>query len=88
MQQRALRRRQALAVGGRSCVGSEASREDSMSDKSDRRDFSKVDRISPPLISSWVRAQRVLSVEAVVDVERAILWPDSDDSQPVRNNNR
>ncbi len=58
-----------------------------MADKFDRHDFPRVDRISPPPLSAWVRAQRVLSVEAVMDVERAILWPDSDGEQAVQNNN-
>lgn len=58
-----------------------------MSEKFDRRDFLRVDRISPPPISNCVPAQRVLSVAAVVDVERAILWPDSGGEQPVETDN-
>jgi hypothetical protein len=78
-------RSNALCIAGRSRpqlprprVEFEAPQEDSMSDKFDRRDFLRVDRTSPPLISKRVRAQRVLSIEAVINVERAILWPDSD----------
>jgi len=58
-----------------------------MSDKFDGRDFLRVDVISPPPISHRVLAQRVLSVEAVMDFERAILWPDSGGEQPVKNDN-
>jgi hypothetical protein len=49
-----------------------------MADKFDRCDFLRADCISPPPISGGVRVRRVLSVEAVIDVEYAILWPDSD----------
>jgi len=62
-------------------------REESMSEKFDGRDFLRVGGISPPPISHRVPAQRVLSVEAVMDVERAILWPDSGGEQPVTNDN-
>jgi hypothetical protein len=58
-----------------------------MSDKFDRRDFLRVDRIFPRPISNWVPAQRVLSVEAVMDVERAILWPDAGGEQPAESEN-
>lgn len=58
-----------------------------MSDKFDRRDFLKVDRVSPPPVSSSVSAQRGLSIESVMDVERAILWPDSGGEQPVETDN-
>lgn len=58
-----------------------------MSDKFDDRDFLRVDRISPPPISNCVPTQRVLSVEAVMDVERAVLWPDSGGEQPVEADN-
>jgi hypothetical protein len=58
-----------------------------MSDKADHRDFLPVDRISPPAKSNPVRAQRVLSVEAVINAERAILWPDSRGEQPVQTDN-
>jgi len=58
-----------------------------MSEKFDGRDFLRVGGISPPPISHRVPAQRVLSVEAVMDVERAILWPDSGGEQPVKNDN-
>jgi len=58
-----------------------------MSDKFDHRGFLKADRISPPPISNRVRAQRVLSVEAVMDVERAILWPDSGRELPGEKEN-
>jgi TorA maturation chaperone TorD len=36
-------------------------------------------------VSNWpsARTERVLSVEAVMDVERAVLWPDADGEQPV-----
>ena len=57
-----------------------------MSDKFDGRDFLRVDGISPPPISHRVPAQRVLSVEAVMDVERAILWPDSG-GEPLETDN-
>ena len=56
-----------------------------MSDKSDRRDFLGVDPISPLPISNRVREQRVLSLEVVISVERAILWPDSDGEQAAEN---
>jgi len=58
-----------------------------MSDKSDRRDYLRVTQISPPVISSWVRPRHVLSVEALRDVERAILWPESGDARPMQNKN-
>ena len=58
-----------------------------MSDKADHRDFLPVDRISPPAKSNPVRAQRVLSVEAVINAERAILWPDAGGEQPVESDN-
>jgi hypothetical protein len=58
-----------------------------MSDKFDRRDFLKVDRVSPPSVSSSVSAQRGLSIESVMDVERAILWPDSGGEPPVETDN-
>jgi hypothetical protein len=58
-----------------------------MSEKFDCRDFLQVDRISPSPVSHSVRAQRVLSVEAVMDVERAILWPDSGGEQSVTSDN-
>ena len=64
------------ARGAAARVEFEAPQEDSMSDKFDRRDFLRGDRL---------RAQRVLSVEAVMDVERAILWPDSAGEQPAES---
>jgi TorA maturation chaperone TorD len=36
--------------------------------------------VQPP-ISNWVSAQRLLSVETVMDVERAVLWPDAGGEQ-------
>jgi TorA maturation chaperone TorD len=42
--------------------------------------------VQPP-ISNWVPAQRLLSVEAVMDVERAILWPDAGGEQPAKSDN-
>ena len=58
-----------------------------MSDKLDRHHCLRVDRISPPRpISNRVRGSRVLSVEAVIYVERAILWPDDDGEQPGQSN--